>query len=303
MGSHGWAKFAHRFILFNRLILMIKVVSWNLAKRQEPWAWLHEMGREGKADVALVQEASRWPRGNERPLQKGEEEFWDKDLYDRRCRVIPLSDRVQVEHFRQVPAGIGVSEDEVGVSGLGTIAVAKVIPNDSPENAFIAVSMYAQWIRVHPCTGKRYIVSADSAHRILSDLSTFIADTKYPTQHRILAAGDLNMFYGAIRRKLSDPERERTVWERFDALGLEFLGPQFPHGRKAISTQPDVPTDTRNVPTYRTARQSPQEANRQLDYAFASRGFHKRVKVCALNEVDKWGPSDHCRLLIEVADG
>ena len=44
----------------------------------------------------------------------------------------------------------------------------------------------------------------------------------------------------------------------------------------------------------------------QLDYAFASRGFHERVSVRAMNEVDEWGPSDHCRVMIEVktnADG
>ena len=284
---------------------MIKVVSWNVAKRQKPWLWLDQMRREGKADVALVQEASKFPSGKEPPLQDGEEEFLVEHPFTLRCRVIPLSDQVEVEHFRQVPAGIGVSKDELGVSCLGTIAAARVVPKLFPENAFIAVSMYARWIQIHPLTRpKKSIISADSAHRILSDLSTFIADTKYPTQHRILAAGDLNMFYGAIRRRLSDPKRERTVWKRFDALGLEFLGPQLPHGRKTILAQPDVPPDTRNVPTYHTTKQSPKEANRQLDYAFASRGFHRRVKkVRALNEVDEWGPSDHCRLLIEVADG
>ena len=34
-----------------------------------------------------------------------------------------------------------------------------------------------------------------------------------------------------------------------------------------------------------------------------SRGFHERVTVRALNRADEWGPSDHCRLLIEVAAG
>jgi len=98
-------------------------------------------------------------------------------------------------------------------------------------------------------------------------------------------------------------ERERTVWERMSALGLEFLGPQAPGGRSSAAPQPDVPADTGNVPTYYTNRQSPAEANRQLDYAFASRGFHEKVKVRALNEVEEWGASDHCRLLIEVGVG
>ena len=109
------------------------------------------------------------------------------------------------------------------------------------------------------------------------------------------------MFYGATGRRLSWPRRERSVWDRFEALGLEFLGPQAPNGRPAASPQPDVPGDTRNVPTYRTTKQSPGGANRQLDYAFASRGFHDSIKVRALNGIDEWGSSDHCRLLIEIA--
>ena len=39
----------------------------------------------------------------------------------------------------------------------------------------------------------------------------------------------------------------------------------------------------------------------QLDYAIASRGFHESVTVRAMNSVDEWGASDHCRLLIEVS--
>ena len=96
---------------------------------------------------------------------------------------------------------------------------------------------------------------------------------------------------------------ERTVWGRFKALGLEFLGPQAPDGRQAAVAQPDVSPKARNVPTYRTYRQSPAAANRQLDYVFASRGIHEKVTTQALNGIDEWGPSDHCRILIEVDTG
>ena len=86
------------------------------------------------------------------------------------------------------------------------------------------------------------------------------------------------------------------------ALGLEFLGPQAPDGRQSATPQPEVPADTKNVPTYYTLRQKkPADADRQLDYAFASRGFHEGVNVRALNEVGEWGSSDHCRLMIEVS--
>ena len=89
-------------------------------------------------------------------------------------------------------------------------------------------------------------------------------------------AVELNMFYGATGRKLSMPEGEGTVWDRFAALGLELVGPQAPNGcdqhcrcsrmcRRILG----------NVPTYYTRQQKhATAANRQLDYVFASRGFH-----------------------------
>ena len=85
-----------------------------------------------------------------------------------------------------------------------------------------------------------------------------------------------------------------------ETIGLELIGPRYPAGRKANPTPSYLPPDTRNVPTYRTVRENPATASRQLDYVFASRGFHRRVRAYALNEVDDWGPSDHCRLVIEV---
>ena len=138
-----------------------------------------------------------------------------------------------------------------------------------------------------------------SAHRILSDISAFIGHED-PSTHRILAAGDLNVIYGATGRSLALPTREKAVWDRMTALGLEFLGPQAPDGWQPSRPQPDVPPDTKNVPTWVRNGRNPEEANRQFDYAIASRGFHERVTVRALNRTDEWGPSDHCRLLIEV---
>ncbi|MDE2807318.1 MAG: hypothetical protein OXN90_02770 [Gemmatimonadota bacterium] len=81
-----------------------------------------------------------------------------------------------------------------------------------------------------------------SAHRFLSDLLAFIGHDD-PSKRRILAAGDLNMIYGATGRTLSLPERQLTVWGRFEALGLEFLGPQAPNGRQASVASPDVPAE------------------------------------------------------------
>ena len=280
---------------------MIRVVSWNIANRIEPWHWLAEMAERGEADVALLQEA-RSPPDELRDLVCFENDIhWDRSFYDRWPLVVQLSDRVEVEWFRQVPPWSEIGEREIGASGIGTMAAARVTPRGRPQEAFIAVSMYARWTRAHPSTKKRPGLYADlSAHRILSDLQTFIAYAN-PSRYRLLAAGDLNLIYAATG---NGPwfTRERTVWDRFEALGLEFLGPQAPNGHQPAARQPGTPADTKNVPTYYTARQRcGANAVRQLDYAFASRGFHRQVTVRALNGVEEWGPSDHCRLLIEIS--
>ena len=109
------------------------------------------------------------------------------------------------------------------------------------------------------------------------------------------------MIYGATdSNTLALPARDRTVTDRMEALGLEFLGPRYPAARRAGPTPQGLPCDTENVPTYHTTRQTSATAQNQLDYVFASRGFHEGVKVRALNSVEEWGASDHSRLLIEV---
>ena len=98
------------------------------------------------------------------------------------------------------------------------------------------------------------------------------------------------MIYGAKDdNRLALPARDRTVTYRMAALGMEFLSSRFPAGRRACPTPQGLPRDTENVPTYYTTRQSPSTAQNQLDYAFASRGFHKRVTERALKSVEEWG--------------
>ena len=288
---------------------MTKVVCWNIAKRRKPWRELVAMD----ADVALLQEAGQVPPDVATKVNTGDREHWDSHVWnsdwysdrwdrlsDRWPMVVKLSDRVDVEWFKQIGPISEPLKDEIAVSGIGTIAAARVSPHDGPP--FIVVSMYARWIKPHPSTNSKWRVgySDGSAHRIISDLSDFIGDID-PGTHRILAAGDLNMIYGATGKEWqSNAVRERTVWTRFEALGLEFLGPQFPPGRQAHPTPNDLPPDTRNVPTWHSNVKKPETADIQLDYAFASRGFHEDIKVRAMNEPKEWGSSDHCRLWIEV---
>ena len=189
---------------------MVKVVSWNIGKREKPWRELAQMASEGDADLALLQEAGSPPGDLVDRIEYVDGVFWNRHLYDRWPLVVKLSDRITVEPYRQVPPISDLGEDAIGVSGIGTIAAGRVIPRDNEEEAFVAVSMYARWLRPHPSTKSRWSVGYPdaSAHRIISDLSAFIGHTN-PTTHRILAAGDLNMFYGAIGSRVSLPQRDR----------------------------------------------------------------------------------------------
>ena len=303
----------------------IKVVSWNIATMIEPWRELLAMG----ADVALLQEARRPPADvlgqRDSALQPGEnaglpdigpQESWDSHswnsewwrergwqaLYDRWPMVVRLSDRVDVEWFTQVSPDGWPERDEISVSGIGTITAARVIPKDGSVEPFIAVSMYGRWLRPHPTVGPSWIYADSSVHRIISDISSFIG-SENPGTHRILAAGDLNMTYGYGHG--DGPywdARYRNLFERMETTGLEFLGPQLPNGRQAETLATGEPRCSKNVVTYHLPGKNAETAsNNQFDFAFASRGFHQSLKVRALNGVDEWGSSDHCRLMIEIA--
>ena len=142
-------------------------------------------------------------------------------------------------------------------------------------------------------------MAAASTHRCVSDLSALIGRED---GHRILVAGDWNILHGQGEGGSTYwATRYGTVFTRMAALGLSFVGPQAPQGRQADPWPDELPTDSRNVPTYHSSRQTPATATRQLDFVFASRGLTDSVRVRALNDPDQWGPSDHCRLLIEVA--
>lgn len=298
---------------------MITIVSWNLDRRREAVSTLREMG----ADLALLQEVG--PGVAEELADAVVGGPLRLEGNDHRPAVVKLSNRVAVEPLRpqRLPLS-SLEENEIAVSDPATLAVARVTPgadSEAPFEPFLVASLYARWLTPHPLarreppparelgTGAIRIYADASAHRIVSDLSTFIGHTN-PATHRLLAAGDLNTLYGATEEsRLETPARAQTIFDRLEALGFEFAGPQWPAGRRSDPPSAEVPPDTRNVPTFltparlREMRDAPADgavSGNQLDYVFASRGFHERVRVRALNAPGEWGPSDHCRLLIEV---
>ena len=139
---------------------MIRVVSWNIDKRVKPWRELVEMARADEADVALLQEAGAPPSDVVHRIRYEDDAFWDRRLYDRWPLVVQLTDWVEVEWFRAVEPISEFGEGDIGVSGIGTMAAAR--------EAFVAVSMYARWMKPHPTTGSRWKIGTSD----VSDTAT-----------------------------------------------------------------------------------------------------------------------------------
>lgn len=172
----------------------------------------------------------------------------------------------------------------------GSITAADVVTDGGI--AFTAVSVYAAW---ELAASRGY--ADGSAHRILSDLSALLGRR----DHRLIVAGDWNLLRGYDENADAYwKARYDTVFERAEALGLMFIGPQHPHGRQAQPWPEELPSDSLCVPTFHHSGQTPVTATRQLDFVFASTSLADRVEVRAMNTPETWGPSDHCRVVIDL---
>jgi hypothetical protein len=202
---------------------------------------------------------------------------------------------VQVEWINPKPLDEAAAGD-VAVSRLGTLAAAHVTPVSGEP--FIAVSVYGAWEKAHSSSGNGFIYADASVHRLISDLSVFVGKGR---RRNILVAGDLNILHGyGEHGDAYWARRYETVFSRMEALGFKFLGPQRPHGRQADPWPGELPPESGNVPTYYRRGQSPEACTRQLDFVFASGPIATRLSVRAHNAPDDWGPSDHCRVEIEL---
>lgn len=274
----------------------MRIVSWNLAHRDECWRFLVAQGY----DVALLQEAGPPPadvvgrvHASGAPWTLGGAGL----MRQWRSAVVCLSDRVEV---RWLPvASIDAADaSTLAVSRAGSLEVAEVSWKGRSEKLWLA-SMYAAWEAPLRDAERRHIYADASAHRLISDLTAVIDAEARP---RVIAAGDLNLLrgYGEDGSPLWKA-RYDTVFARMEAIGLPCVGPDLPEGATLRAPAPaERPTDSRTVPTFRTRIAEPASATRQLDFVFASRVLVPVVRAGALNAPDAWGPSDHCRIEITV---
>lgn len=272
----------------------LKIISWNINRRVQAWRQL----LASDADVALLQEAGEPPAdvaaqvevdpGPWRTAGAGQERPW-------RAAVVNISRRFRVVWLHALPIEAARPRD-LAVCRPGTLAAAVA---KTPSGELTLASLYGAWERPLRSTRSRWIYADGSVHRLISDLSAVIGTEE---GHRVIAAGDLNILHGYGEEGSAYwAARYATVFDRMKAIGMPFVGPRHPAGRRADPWPAELPEFSLNVPTYHTGKMTPAEAQRQMDFVFASKALSERVRVRAMNGPDEWGPSDHCRIEIEVA--
>jgi hypothetical protein len=273
----------------------IKIITWNMAHNVANWQTV----LASNIDVALLQEALMPPNQLRDEFIICEEDEGVKSGHTWRTMVVGLqgSKIIDFVPIKTQPLG-GNDPSALMVSRPGSLSAAGIRIRKTGEEITV-VSMYANWMNPISQTGSSWIFADASTHRLISDLSGLIGQQK---RHKIIAAGDLNILYGYGEGGSSYWKgRYDTVFDRMAALGLKFVGPQAPEGGRQADPWPkELPEESLNVPTFHTNQQTPVTATRQLDFVFASESIADRVAVRALNSLEEWGPSDHCRVMLEL---
>ena len=264
----------------------MKIVCWNMAHRLKPWRSLLDMPG---VDVGLLQEAAQIPEDlRERvSVDKG---LWDSAPGPRSgfpSVVARLSDDVKVCPI-EILAIADAGRHDFYASEWGTLAAATVKPAGGGESITV-ISMAAGYNRfTHESGSPSRSETIGSVHRLISDLSRLVGK-----RSRVIAAGDWTINQGWSSQ--SNPvwnRREalhfRTAFDRMSALGFCHL---MPEGCK---------NDRAGTISYMPIRATPAQAWAQLDFVFATVNIADRLSVRALNRPDHWGPSDHCRIVIDI---
>ncbi len=281
-----------------RTVDLIRIASWNVGRRSDAWRILLDSG----VDVALLQEAQPPPPHLAERVEVDPAPWTTAGSSSgRRWRaaVARFSDRVRIRPW-PIASIADAGPEELAVSRPGTLAVADATLPLTGEIITLA-SVYGAWEEPVASVGSSWIYADASVHRLISDLSALVGRQR---GHKIIVAGDLNVLRGYGEwGSLYWKARYDTVFGRMEALGLPFVGPRAPEGGRPPDPWPsELPRGSKTVPTFRTALARPETASRQLDFVFASGSLTHRLRVRALNGPEEWGPSDHCRILVELRE-
>lgn len=111
---------------------MLRLVSWNIAQRHEPWRIL----LDSDADIALLQEASPPPADVASRFDVGPEPYQTQGTgrtYAYRTALVRLNPRVDLTRIPTAPIA-EAGPDDLPVSRVGTIAGCRVEDPDTQQS-------------------------------------------------------------------------------------------------------------------------------------------------------------------------
>ena len=176
-----------------------------------------------------------------------------------------------------VNAGWNGARAVVGISdrvGINRFAVADIVASGPSESAIVEPTGLAVAVATLPGNIRLGLVSIESAGVASERAPDAISEIRRYCGDDLpyIVGGDLNVW----------PDCEAALFKGMKHIGLPLIGPH-----EATFYSP-------------MHGQRPSDASLQLDYVFASRSIAHRLRVRALNDPDCWGPSDHCRIAIDL---
>ena len=255
----------------------MKIISWNMQNKSESWRFL--LGtRHDDYDFAFVGEScDPRPRVGKLVRECGWDiplDTWDKQPGEKRKR------------YRQEVLGIRGGWQ---IERLDRHAVVDAAP--APPGLDQVPSIFRRWHRASVAKrgGEEFcLVCVVSGHRQAQSLPELIQGVRSVLKDRsslpVIVAGDLT----------TNRDDSEAMFSRMKDKGLPWVGPTGPNYIHVAGRTPHQ-------------RETPTDAHRHLNHVFVSDEIADRVTVTALNDPDEssssfWGPSDHCRILTEIAD-
>ena len=255
----------------------MKIVSWNMQNKRDSWRFL--VDRHQEYDFAFVGEACVPPQSARR--------IADASGWNIPYETWNLQPGEKRKKYRQEVLGIR------GGWQLDRLDRHEVIEAANPSLPPKHDQIFRRWHRVAIVSNgdEQYclvcVVSghsqAQSLPLLIGGIRAALARHGYDPVIPIVVAGDLT----------TNEKESCEMFARMAEIGLPWAGPD---GANYIHV---VGRGTHQ-------RETPETAYRRLNHVFVSAEIADRVTVTALNDPQEesdafWGPSDHCRISIEVS--
>ncbi|MDE2744505.1 MAG: hypothetical protein OXI41_00795 [Chloroflexota bacterium] len=254
----------------------MRIVAWNMQNKRQSWRFL--VNRHQDFDFAFVGEACVPPLDAKRVA--------DTAKWNIPYETWELQPGEQRKQYRQEVLGIRAGWSIERLDRHEVVEAAS--PSLPPKHDRI----FRRWHRVavvSKADEQCCLVCVVSGHGQVQSLPLLIGGVRTALEKQghdpampTIVAGDLT----------TNEHYSPEMFARMSEIGLPWAGPS---GANYIHV----------VGRNRHQRETPESAHRRLNHVFVSAELADRVIVTALNDPCEdsdayWGPSDHCRILIDV---